>query len=192
LYNPVVDFVYMLPDTALPELICMNVLIVTLRIDLEAQKIFDDLREQYFPPHLNYLKSHLTLFHHLPADDASITEIIKQHADHGRMSLRVNNIRHTGFGVAYTIEAPEILTLRASLANAFRQWLTPQDQQKFQPHITVQNKVTAEVSKQLSKQLLETFVPFEIEGEGLDTWLYKNGPWEHIEYYRFADTTGTH
>jgi len=164
----------------------MNPLIITLRIDAESQNLFDDLRKKHFPVHLNYLKSHLTLFHNLPADEPAILNSLKQYASRPVFSLHVDGIRHTGFGVAYTITAPELLVLQSSLANVFEHWLTPQDKQKFQPHITVQNKVSAASSKSLQKLLSADFVAFVMKAEGLDTWLYQNGPWQHVEFFPFS------
>ena len=44
-------------------------LILTLTLDEATQAYFNDLRRQHFPPNINYLAAHLTLFHHLPGAD---------------------------------------------------------------------------------------------------------------------------
>ena len=44
-------------------------IIVTARMNNKAQLYFNDLREWYLPPNLNYLKAHLTLFHKLPGKE---------------------------------------------------------------------------------------------------------------------------
>jgi len=41
-------------------------LILTLTLDEASQAFFDEQRRQYFPPKINYLSAHLTLFHALP------------------------------------------------------------------------------------------------------------------------------
>ncbi|WP_460504174.1 2'-5' RNA ligase family protein, partial [Hymenobacter agri] len=44
-------------------------LILTLALDAASQAYFNDLRTQHFPPKINYLAAHLTLFHHLPGTE---------------------------------------------------------------------------------------------------------------------------
>ena len=46
-----------------------------------------------------------------------------------------------GRGVAYRLDSPALPALRRELASEWSKWLTPPDSQRFQPHVTVQNKV---------------------------------------------------
>ncbi|WP_228763515.1 2'-5' RNA ligase family protein [Brevundimonas sp. SPF441] len=43
-------------------------LIVTAALDARAFAYFEALRRRHFPPHLNQIPAHLTLFHALPGD----------------------------------------------------------------------------------------------------------------------------
>lgn len=45
----------------------MQPLILTLWLDDDAARHFNELRQRYFPRERNYLDAHLTLFHALPA-----------------------------------------------------------------------------------------------------------------------------
>lgn len=164
-------------------------LILTLAFDDASQERFDALRREHFPPALNLIPAHLTLFHHLPGGDAE-GEVAGVVGDacrmHRPMTLRVGGVRLLGRGVAYTLESPELARLRGLLAEAWFSSLTGQDRQKFRPHVTVQNKVEPEVARSLHERLGAGFTPFEVEGRGLLLWRYLGGPWEQVGEYPFS------
>ena len=163
-------------------------LILTLALDGAAQTYFNALRRQHFPPKINYLDAHLTLFHHLPGPDpeavaAQLREICR--AQHP-LSLRVTGLRSLGRGVAFTLENEELRALHRHLQAAFAAHLTPQDQQKLQPHVTIQNKVDPAVARQLLAALQADFAPFGAVGTGLHLWAYRSGPWESMAELPFG------
>lgn len=156
-------------------------------MDEESQRLFDRLREAYFPPERNYLSAHLTLFHHLPADrEGEVVEGIEEVCGrHGRIPLRASGLLFMGRGVAYKLEAPELVALRRRLARDWEPFLTNQDRQGPRPHVTVQNKVSPETARALHQHLQSSFSPFEVRGEGLLLWRYLGGPWEKAGEYPF-------
>lgn len=158
-------------------------LILTVRLEEQSQAFFDAQREKYFPPERNYLKAHLTLFHQLPPEPSTFAYLssLKQAA----FKIDVIGLISLGAGVAYAIESPELISLRKSLMLHFAGVLIPQDKQGFRPHITIQNKVTPEESKNLLADLVKTFEPFEAQVSGLDVWTYLGGPWRHEHDYAF-------
>lgn len=116
-------------------------LVITLRLDEEAQDYFNALRKRYFPVHLNFLSAHLTLFHQLP----NTAWIIKQWSSAGKKStfeLTVTEPYHTGFGVAFRLHAAELIKRHTCWQKASQMHLTAQDRQKLHPHVTIQNKVS--------------------------------------------------
>ncbi len=157
--------------------------ILTLRLDQESQAFFDALRKKHFPVERNYLRAHLTLFHKLP--DSAYTFAVLGEIAHEPFDLQVTGLRHLGAGVAYQIESDALQHLHQALRAAFARDLIPQDKQRFMPHITVQNKVTAAASKELFKELSESFTPFTARATGMDLWIYRGGPWEHKEGFTF-------
>lgn len=70
----------------------------------------------------------------------------------------------------------------------FAAWLTPQDRQKFQPHVTIQNKVTPEAARELLERLSDTWEPVTAQGRGLQLWRYRGGPWEGAGTFLFENT----
>ncbi len=167
-------------------------LILTLALDAEAQERLDHLRAAYFPAERNYLRAHLTLFHHLPAarEGAIRADLAALGAAAAPLALRATEVRFFGRGVAYGFTAPELVTRRDQLARKWWPDLTEQDRRPFRPHITIQNKVAPEQARVLYDALRADFAPFTVVGMGLLLWRYRGGPWEAAGVYPFAGTGG--
>jgi 2'-5' RNA ligase len=162
-------------------------LILTLTLDQATQDYFNALRKEHFPPERNYLDAHLTLFHHLPANEPQIIIYIETAAkSNPLMKLQVTELKSVGNGVAYKLECPELLRLHKELQEQWAAWLIPQDRQKLWPHVTIQNKVELAKALLLKAQLEESFVPFEATGTGLSLFEYKGGPWDFIREFEFT------
>ena len=164
-------------------------LILTLTLDSASQQYFDNLRKAHFPPERNYLDAHLTLFHHLLQGEKAITEALENLTNHHpQVQLQVTGLRSIGNGVAFSMESAELQQMHKQLQTTWQPWLIPQDRQKLWPHITVQNKVNADVAKQLKNKLEQEFIPFEITGMGLSLFEYLGGPWKFVQGFEFAGT----
>ncbi|WP_460577323.1 2'-5' RNA ligase family protein [Hymenobacter coalescens] len=166
-------------------------LILTLMLDEAAQAFFDGLRREHFPPARNFLAAHLTLFHHLPGTErASIeAELAARSRALAPFSLAVTGLQFMGRGVAYALDSPETVALHQALQAQWWPHLTPQDQQRRRPHVTVQNKVDPTQARSLYEQLSADFVPFEARGSGLQLWAYRGGPWELLRTFAFGSAT---
>lgn len=155
-------------------------LILTLGLDAAAFDRLDALRRAHFPPERNLIPAHLTLFHHLPG--ARLAEVschlTQAAAVTPAFSVQIAGLLKLGRGVAFRIDAPPLLDLRARLAAAFQDNLTPQDRQGFRPHVTVQNKVDPAAARALHDQLSRDFQPWQATAEALLLWHYRGGPWE--------------
>ncbi len=162
-------------------------LVLTLKIDQVTFSRFDQLRQNYFPPKKNYLPAHLTLFHALPGDhQTAVQRKLQELCSTTRcMSLNFPKLRFLGKVVAIEVECAELNQLHQQLAEAWHPWLSRQDQQKFRPHITIQNKTTSEQARQLYEQLAREWKSFAGCGEGLLLWRYIGGPWEFIGDFAF-------
>lgn len=161
-------------------------LIVTLTLDQASHEYFTKLRTENFPAYCNYLEAHITLFHHLPSGIPGIAETLKILSKRSQMKLDVTGIKNMGKGVAYIISSQELPALHKKMQSAFDIYLISQDRNKLWPHITVQNKVTAYKAKQTEQILMQNFKPFSILGIGFSVWVYRNGPWEHVDNYLFG------
>jgi 2'-5' RNA ligase len=151
--------------------------ILTLQLDSASARYFSDLRRQYFPPALNFLPAHITLFRHLPGNelDTAAGTLEQLASGYEVINIRVDGLRSLGRGVAYSLESEQLSTLRSRLVRQWSPWLTPQDRQPFNPHITVQNKVHPDEAHKTLPILSAVFTPHTITGIGLDLWRYLGG-----------------
>lgn len=161
-------------------------LIVTLQLAKDSFTYFNTLRQQYFPPAINYLSAHLTLFHHLPSDEPVVIEDLEEWCKKTLpLSLHVTELKSIGKGVAYKIDCLLLLQLHKRLQEKWQPWLTPQDKQKLWPHITVQNKVPAAEAQQTWRTLQAAFQPFKATGTGLCLWFHEGDPLEVYQRLSF-------
>lgn len=162
-------------------------LILSASIDETDREVFDALRRRHFPPQRNFLRAHLTLFHHLPGSELELVSrgVAQAAAKLPVLSATVNGLRHLGSGVAFTIECAALLALHAELSHAFGPWLGAQDRQGWRPHITVQNKVPKADADALFAHLKATFEPWVVTINGVDLWHYMDGPWQHEAHAGF-------
>ncbi|RYZ30398.1 MAG: 2'-5' RNA ligase family protein [Chitinophagaceae bacterium] len=163
-------------------------LILTLQLNEEAFNYFNSLRQQYFPPERNFLSAHLTLFHHLPANETAIEEEINLLATQQTiLSLAVIDVVSIGKGVAFKIECSALQKLQSRLQAKWNHCLTPQDKQKIWPHVTVQNKTTPAIASQTLEKLKAGFHPFTAFGTGFSLWEYEGGPWRFVKTFPFQN-----
>ena len=154
--------------------------VLTVRLDDATQERFDALRREHFPPGRTAVGAHVTVFHALPpANDTpdAVSAVLGELAPSPSV-VTVTGVRSLGRGVAYTLEAPGVVPVRAALVREFAGRLTAQDSQPWRPHVTVQNKVTPGEARALLARLSASFAPFDAVALGLVLWRYRGGPWE--------------
>ena len=88
-------------------------------------------------------------------------------------------------GVALRIHSPELDAIRAELADEFHGLLSAQDQGRWTPHVTIQNKVEPRVARALLRSLRESFEPRPLEIIGLQLVRYVDGAWAPVAGWRF-------
>lgn len=154
-------------------------LVVTAGLDPASSARLDALRRAHFPPERNHLAAHLTLFHHLPGqEEAAVREVLGAAAAASPpLRFVVADVVRFGNGVAFALDVPELVALRAGLAERFAPWLTRQDARALRPHVTVQNKVAPEAAAALHARLAEGHEPWDGRVEALALHRYDGGPW---------------
>ena len=162
-------------------------LILSARFDERAQGYFQRMRDTYFPPELNIVPAHLTLFHKLPGDEhEAICAAIAEECDaRAPLPARVADVRFFGRGGGFVVRCEELDAVRAALARRFKPWLTEQDRQPHRPHVTYQNKVTKERARAAHEEVLRGFGPFDATVAGLDLWWYRRH-WDPAGSWDFA------
>ena len=88
-------------------------------------------------------------------------------------------------GVALRVESPQLESIRADLAAEFRGLLSAQDQGRWTPHVTIQNKAEPRVARALIRSLRDGFEPRPLAILGLLLVRYVDGGWEPIAGWRF-------
>lgn len=163
-------------------------LILTLALDPATQAWLEALRQAHFPPARNLIPAHVTLFHVLPGTEiqAVLAGLAEACTIFVPCAVRIGPPRFLGRGVALEVSAPEVVALRARLAEAWDAWLTPQDRQGWRPHATVQNKVAPETARALHAALSAELPPREAVAQGLLLWRYLGGPWEAAGRFGFT------
>jgi 2'-5' RNA ligase len=158
---------------------------LTLALNPAAQECFERLRRQWFPPALNRIPAHVTLFHTLPEDDETAAVLLACGASQASFAMELSEPRLIGRGVAYFFVSSEVVALHGALRRRLERHLSAQDRQGFRPHIVVQNKVTPELARSTLAALEREVLPSHVEAIGLDLWRYLGGPWEHLRRFPF-------
>ena len=158
----------------------------TLAIDASVQRYFNQLRQQHFPAERNYIDAHLTLFHALP-DQPHILKDLKELAENQEpFDVTAQTIVSLGNGTAFKITSPELPVLHQKLQKKWFEFLTNQDRQKRNFHVTIQNKVESRIAKQLQADMAPGFNPFSFTVQGIQLWRYHGGPWEYLTKFEFG------
>jgi hypothetical protein len=151
----------------------------------------EGLRRAHYPPEKNHLHAHVTLFH---AFAPSLREELKDYLPQVAAAFaapkgRVKGVMDLDMGTAIALEAPQLLALRALIAEHFHGSLTAQDRHEPRPHITIQNKVTRAQARALQARLKPEIARWAAKGSfvfpALELWHYRGGPWERVKTCAF-------
>jgi 2'-5' RNA ligase superfamily len=146
----------------------------------------DGLRTKHFPPERNFLRAHLTLFHHLPPSaERELLGALRTETRDPAPEARLASVINLGRGVAFRVESQGLTDIRARLADRFAPMLIPQDANPWRAHVTVQNKANPAAAKALLTELQTGFSPRPLALKGLAAWWYRGGPWEQIAAFNF-------
>jgi hypothetical protein len=146
----------------------------------------DALRRAHYPPERNRVPAHLTLFRSLPPSaESEVRRSLARAASAARPKAEIAGVMDLDGGVALRVSSPELERIRDELAEEFRGLLTSQDQGRWTPHVTIQNKVEARVARALLRALREEFEPRALDVSGLQLIRYVQGEWEKLASWRF-------
>ena len=171
-----------------------QVYVLTLNLSPSLSVPLDQMREEYFPKHLNRTPAHVTLFHALPqsqmeAIDADLHRIARRTRPYHVSTGKPFRLRR---GVAVLLGSGEESSqhLREELREKWAQWLSQQDNsgRGWQPHWTVMNKVEEEKKVNAAFNTLRRILFDDVhhgKALGFDLWKYNSGHWEHAKEYRF-------
>lgn len=167
-------------------------IIVTATMGAADQRWFDALRATHFPPERSHVAAHITLFHQLPpASLAELAGLIRRiAADTPPPEARVSEVYSLGTGIAFRIASPDLLAIRARIADQLHGLLGAQDRGTPRLHITVQNKAAPAETRALLADLSRHFRPRPLLIAGLAAWHYRGGPWDPAFARNFRGPVG--
>jgi hypothetical protein len=161
-------------------------LIVTAEIAPADLAWLDTLRRTHYPPDLNRVPAHLTIFHALPpSSEEEVRRRLGRAAARPPPQAWIEGLMDLGGGVAFRVVSPELDRLREDLAEDLHGLLGAQDSGGWRPHITIQNKVAPKVARALKAEIECGFVRRPLALRGLGLHLYRGGPWETIGVFPF-------
>lgn len=162
--------------------------ILTPRFSPDSLQPLTELRRSYFPPERNYLAAHVTLFHKLPGEMRTRweSEILNVAVSSAPFQVHFGEPYSLGRGFALKVESSHLIALRQTLAEAFWDFLSPQDRQKYKPHCTIQNKVEPARAKSDLEEFKSRWQPQRLDVDGLELWEYRGGPWSLDREFSFA------
>ncbi len=144
-----------------------------------------ELRRTHYPPGRNRVPAHLTLFRHLPPGiEAELSARLAAAAAAPPPRARIGGVMDLGEGTALRVESEELEEIRADIAEALHGLLIPQDMSPWRPHVTIQTTDSEAEARSTIRAIRAARLP-RIRGIGLHLWCYRDGPWEHEQFFRF-------
>ena len=174
------------PRTSAPE---QDVYVLTFLTDKKHHQILTDMRKKYFPPRLNKLDAHLTLFHALPGsklEDEILPFLEKLSGTTRQFPLQAASPFRLKHGIAIGVPKPRggdaARDVHSQLRRNWSDFLSDQDAGGFRAHYTIMNKMDDDKKVEAAYKEVEK----EWKGcpgtvEGLTLWRYDRGHWE---FYR--------
>ena len=178
-----------------------HVYILTFLTDQSHHDRMTELRNKYFPKHLNKLSAHLTIFHALPGSrmESSVIPTIEEVTSKtARFPVTARQPFRLGKrGIAIAVPEGEggkqAKQIRHDLQQSWKRIriLSQQDAQKTGstfPHYTIMNKVDDEAEvKRVEEELRRDFVADRGVVEGLGLYLYDKGRWRWVKRFDFGN-----
>jgi hypothetical protein len=172
------------------------VYVLTLLTDKPHHERMTALRNKYFPPKINKLAAHLTLFHALPESklESTVIPTIKRvTAEWEPFSVNAAKPFRMKKGIAISVPKTQGGDLAQKLHGALQEdwkgegWLSEQDAGGMMAHYTIMNKVDDEgqVADTLN-EVSESWKPDRGTVEGVALWKYERGYWKWEQAFKFG------
>ena len=161
-------------------------LIVLVEFGKADFAMLDALRRRNYPSERNHVPAHLTLFRALPPSaEEEVLRSLARAASASAPRARIAGVLDLDAGVALRVESPELEELRSDLAAEFHRLLTAQDEGRWTPHVTIQNKVEPRVARALLREMKACFEPRPVAIAGLQLVRYLDPRWQPLSSWRF-------
>ncbi|KAI5236999.1 hypothetical protein E4T43_08217 [Aureobasidium subglaciale] len=170
------------------------VYVLTLLTDAKHHRTLTETRKKYFPPRLNKLEAHITLFHALPGSllEEKIKPTLREVSSNttqfhllAATPFRLN--KGIAIGLPKSSGGDDARQVHQQLKFAWEDFLSRQDAGGFAAHYTIMNKVDDEKEVQKAfEQVQEEWKGCHGTVLGLSLFKYDRGNWVHDEDFKFA------
>ena len=145
------------------------------------------MRREHYPVDRNRVPAHLTLFRQLPPSvERELSHRLAEATAAPPPRATIAGVMDLGEGTALRVDSPALQEIREDVAEALHGLLTPQDQARWRPHVTIQNKVEPREARSLQQRLRVAFEPRSLAIRALATWRYKpDGTWQPLKTHPF-------
>jgi len=180
------------PNTSIPDEEQLYVL--TFLTSAHHHATMTQLRKEYFPPRINKLDAHLTLFHALPGSKLtstilpSLSSIASKTSPFSILADKPFRLKSgIAIGVSKSQGSEDAKVVHRQLQAQWKEFLSQQDAGGFRAHYTIMNKVDDEefIGKAF-QEVVEKFKGNEGMVNGLSLYRYDRGYWKHIEDFKFS------
>ena len=164
-----------------------NPFILTAALPADIQGWAEGLRRAHYPPERNQLHAHVTLFHAFAPSllDELVRFLPRITGEFAAPRGEITGLMDLHTGTAIALASPQLLALRAIIAEHFHGSLTAQDLHEPRPHITIQNKVTRREARALQAALAPTIAARPMVFPALELHQYNSGPWQLLKRSAF-------
>jgi hypothetical protein len=161
-------------------------LIVTAELGASDLAWLNGLRRAHYLADRNLVPAHLTVFHALPPSaEAEIRYTLSRYSSEKPPRATIEGVLNLGSGVAFRVVSSDLDRIRRELSGHFQGLLGAQDAGGWRPHVTIQNKVSANAARALIANLEREFRPCLLAISGLGLHRYLDGPWQRLVAYPF-------
>ena len=168
-----------------------DVYILALHTDAPHHEAMTALRTQHFPPKINKLAAHITLFHALPSSQleliiSDLGSVTRTTAPFAITTGKAFRLRH-GVGIeAHMTPATAAKDIHNTLRSNWKSFLSKQDLGGFKAHYTIQNKVDEEQNVvECLEKVKSNFTGSEGTVDGLVLYKYDRGWWKREREFLF-------
>ncbi len=174
------------PDPAPPSRVRGAPLLIIAQLPPDVLAWADGLRRAHYPPERNRLQAHVTLFHALPpSSEPEVRRLLGELAACSPPPARIEGLMNLGGGTALAVRSAEMVALHGRIADRMHGVLTRQGSQGLRLHITIQNKVGAEIARALQTELSASLQPRDFRFAGFGLHAYEDGLWREIRGFPF-------
>ena len=152
-----------------------------------VQARLEALRRAHYPPDRNHSPAHCTLFHAVPGMVAAeLTGLLATlTAQTPPPRAQIDRVLDLDSGTALGVLSPDLVALRAMVADHFHGLLTGGDAVAARLHVTIQNKVDRPAARALQRTLGASWQAIDTAIPALAVHRVVEGAWQPVGTWRF-------